>query len=132
MIDYIIVFLYFLMLVGILLLLYELIKYIRDGRKVQEISKEKITEKVEIVEVKPPEKVEIVEVKPPEKIEITEDKATAKFEVYKDKAGEYRFRLKAPNGEIITVSEGYKTKQGCMNGIKSVKKNVLNPKIIEL
>ena len=131
MIDYIIVFLYFLILVSILLLLYEFIKYIRDGRKEKEKSHEKVTEKVEIVEVKPPEHVEIVEVKPPE--EITEDKATAKFEVYTDKAGEYRFRLKAPNGEIIVASsEGYKTKQGCMNGIKSVKKNVLNPKIIEL
>ena len=68
MIDYIIVFLYFLMLVGILLLLYELIKYIRDGRKEKEKSNEKVTEKVEIVEVKPPEHVEIVEVKPPEKM----------------------------------------------------------------
>ena len=30
-----------------------------------------------------------------------------KFEVYTDKAGEYRFRLKATNGQIIAVSEGY-------------------------
>jgi len=56
----------------------------------------------------------------------------AKFEVYKDKAGEYRFRLKAPNGEIIAVSEGYHSKKSCMNGIQSVKKNVLKPKIVEL
>jgi len=55
-----------------------------------------------------------------------------KFEVYTDKAGEYRFRLKASNGEIIAVSEGYKTKKSCMNGIQSVKKNVLKPKIVEL
>lgn len=46
-----------------------------------------------------------------------------KFEVYLDKAGEYRFRLKATNGEIIAVSEGYKAKAGCMNGIASVQKN---------
>ena len=46
-----------------------------------------------------------------------------KFEVYLDKAGEYRFRLKARNGEIIAVSEGYKAKAGCLNGIESVKKN---------
>ncbi len=57
--------------------------------------------------------------------------AEGKFEVWTDKAGEYRFRLKAPNGEIIAVSEGYKTKKSCMNGIESVKKNVLTPKIIE-
>ena len=46
-----------------------------------------------------------------------------KFEVYTDKAGEFRFRLKATNGEIIAVSEGYKAMSGCMNGIESVKKN---------
>ncbi|MBQ3048531.1 MAG: YegP family protein [Oscillospiraceae bacterium] len=46
-----------------------------------------------------------------------------KFEVYTDKSGEYRFRLKAKNGEIIAVSEGYKRKIGCLNGIESVKKN---------
>ncbi len=46
-----------------------------------------------------------------------------KFEVYLDKGGEYRFRLKARNGEIIAVSEGYKAKASCLNGIESVKKN---------
>lgn len=46
-----------------------------------------------------------------------------KFEIYNDKAGEFRFRLKATNGQIIAVSEGYKALSGCMNGIESVKKN---------
>lgn len=46
-----------------------------------------------------------------------------KFEMYTDKAGEFRFRLKAKNGEVIAVSEGYKTKPNCENGINSVKKN---------
>ena len=46
-----------------------------------------------------------------------------KFELYKDKAGEYRFRLKAGNGEIIGQSEGYTTKNSALNGIKSVSKN---------
>ena len=50
-----------------------------------------------------------------------------KFEVYKDKGGEYRFRLKAANGQNILSSEGYKTKASCMNGIESVKKNSQNP-----
>ncbi len=49
-----------------------------------------------------------------------------KFECYKDKAGEYRFRLKAGNGEIILSSEGYKSKASCDNGIASVKKNCLD------
>lgn len=46
-----------------------------------------------------------------------------KFEIYKDKAGEFRFRLKAKNGEIIATSEGYKAMDSCKNGIESVKKN---------
>ena len=46
-----------------------------------------------------------------------------KFEIYNDKAGEFRFRLKAKNGEIILASEGYKTKASCENGIESVRKN---------
>lgn len=46
-----------------------------------------------------------------------------KFEVYTDKAGEFRFRLKARNGEIIATGEGYKAKNSCLNGIESVRKN---------
>ena len=54
-----------------------------------------------------------------------------KFEMYEDKAGEYRFRLKARNGEIIGVSEGYTTKVSCENGIESVKKNAAEAEIVE-
>lgn len=55
-----------------------------------------------------------------------------KFEVYKDKAGEFRFRLKARNGEIIAVSEGYKAKASCLNGIESVRKNAPDAEIVEV
>lgn len=54
-----------------------------------------------------------------------------KFEVYADKAGEYRFRLKARNGEIIAVSEGYKAKASCLNGIESVRKNAPEANVVE-
>ena len=54
-----------------------------------------------------------------------------KFEVYQDKAGEYRFRLKARNGEIIAVSEGYKAKASCLNGIESVRKNAPEAPVTE-
>ena len=54
-----------------------------------------------------------------------------KFEVYVDKAGEYRFRLKARNGEIIAVGEGYKAKASCLNGIESIKKNAPDAEIVE-
>ncbi len=46
-----------------------------------------------------------------------------KFEIYNDKAGEFRFRLKAGNGQTILASEGYAAKSGCTNGIESVKAN---------
>ena len=54
-----------------------------------------------------------------------------KFEVYTDKAGEYRFRLKATNGQVIAVSEGYTALKSCLNGIESVKKNAAEAEIIE-
>ena len=54
-----------------------------------------------------------------------------KFEVYTDKAGEYRFRLKATNGQIIAVSEGYTSLAGCLNGIESTKKNAAEAEIVE-
>lgn len=54
-----------------------------------------------------------------------------KFEMYTDKSGEYRFRLKARNGEIIATSEGYKSKDSCENGIESVKKNAPDAEIEE-
>ena len=46
-----------------------------------------------------------------------------KFEIYLDKEGEHHFRLKAKNGHIIAVSEGYKAKKSCLNGIESVRNN---------
>ena len=54
-----------------------------------------------------------------------------KFEIYTDKAGEFRFRLKATNGQIIAVSEGYKAMASCQNGIESVKKNAPEAEVVE-
>jgi uncharacterized protein YegP (UPF0339 family) len=54
------------------------------------------------------------------------------FEWYIDKSGQYRFNLKAPNGEIIARSEGYLSKAACVNGIESVKKNAPLAEIIEV
>ena len=55
-----------------------------------------------------------------------------KFEIYQDKAEEYRFRLKAANGEIIAKSQGYTTKANCKNGIDSVQKNAPDAAIEEV
>lgn len=46
-----------------------------------------------------------------------------KFEVYKDNAGEFRFRFRAPNGENMFASQGYKQKQSALSAIESIKKN---------
>ena len=54
-----------------------------------------------------------------------------KFEVYEDKSGEYRFRLKATNGQVIAVGEGYKTLANCLNGVESVKKNAPEAEVVE-
>ena len=54
-----------------------------------------------------------------------------KFEVYKDKAGEFRYRLKARNGEIILSGEGYKAKASCLNGIDSIRRNAPDAPIVK-
>ena len=53
-----------------------------------------------------------------------------KFEVYTDKAGEFRFRLKAKNGQIIATSEGYTTHANCLNGVESVKNNAPEAEVV--
>ncbi len=54
-----------------------------------------------------------------------------KFEIYEDKGGEFRFRLKATNGQVIATSEGYSAKAGCLNGIESVKKNAVDAETVK-
>ena len=47
--------------------------------------------------------------------------ANPKFQLYRDKRGAYRFRLKARNGRIIAVSQAYRSKAACLEGIESVR-----------
>lgn len=54
-----------------------------------------------------------------------------KFEMYKNASGEYRFRLKASNGQIIATGQGYKSKAACIKGIESVKKNAPEAEVVE-
>ena len=57
----------------------------------------------------------------------------AKFEVYKDTKGEFRWRLKADNGEVVADgNEGYASKQGCMNGIRVVKEKAPDAEVVEV
>lgn len=53
----------------------------------------------------------------------------AKFEIYQSGTkNEFRFRLKADNGQNILSSEGYSSKAACLNGVESVKKNSADAK----
>lgn len=62
-----------------------------------------------------------------------EEKTCPKFEIYLDKADMFRYRLIAPNGESLAISEdGYKSKSSCMNGIKSVGVNAMNSQIEDM
>ena len=63
--------------------------------------------------------------------EKVEAKKMPKFEVYTDKAGKSRFRLKAKNGQIVAVSEGYETLKACLAGVASVKKNAVDAVIVD-
>lgn len=46
-----------------------------------------------------------------------------KFQIFCDKAGQFRFRLRSRNGNVIAVSEGYTSKAACLHGIESVRQN---------
>ena len=63
-------------------------------------------------------------------VENFEELTHPKFEVYQDKAGEYRFRLKARNGQNIGRSEGYKAKASCLNGIDSVGRSAPDASVV--
>ena len=64
-------------------------------------------------------------------VENFETVTNPKFEVYLDKRGEYRFRLKARNGEIIATGEGYKAKASCLNGIDSIRRNAPESPVVK-
>ena len=61
-----------------------------------------------------------------------EQHRVGKFELYEDTNGEWRFNLKAGNGEIIAVSEGYSSKVAAKGGIDSVKKNAADAPVVEI
>ena len=63
-------------------------------------------------------------------VEGYEPQKCPKFEIYTDKSGEFRFRLKATNGQIIAVSEGYTTMANCKKGVESVRKNAADSEIV--
>lgn len=65
-------------------------------------------------------------------VENFETQHNPKFELYVDRAGEFRFRLKAQNGQIIAVGEGYQAKASCLGGIDSVRRNAPDAEVVSL
>lgn len=54
-----------------------------------------------------------------------------KYEIYKDKKGEFRFRLKAGNAQIIAIGEGYKSLASCKNAITSIGSNASKAEVVD-
>ncbi|UUT34804.1 YegP family protein [Microbacterium elymi] len=55
-----------------------------------------------------------------------------KFELWTDKGGDWRFNLKASNGQVIATSQGYNSKSSALNGIESVRTNAAGAAIVEI
>jgi uncharacterized protein YegP (UPF0339 family) len=64
---------------------------------------------------------------------IKKDAATKlKFETFEDRAKQYRWHLKASNGQIIAISgQGYKDKRDCEHAIDVIKKGAEKAKVEE-
>jgi uncharacterized protein YegP (UPF0339 family) len=56
---------------------------------------------------------------------------SGEFELFKDKSGDFRFHLKAANGQIIANSQGYKSKASAEKGIESVKTHAASAKTVD-
>jgi len=56
---------------------------------------------------------------------------SGKFEIFEDKSGEFRWHLRAGNGEIIASSQGYKSKAAAEKGIDSVKANAAGAALVD-
>jgi hypothetical protein len=78
---------------------------------------------------------ETITVAPAAEAPVTEKRGVSRveprFELFKDKSEKFRFRLKAPSGEIIATGEAYNSKEGCVNGIESIKKNAPVATVVE-
>lgn len=58
--------------------------------------------------------------------------AVPKIEIYRDAAGKFRWRFRAPNGEIIVFSEAYESKDGCKKSIEYVKINSPKAELVDI
>lgn len=56
----------------------------------------------------------------------------SKIEIYQDAGGEWRWRLKARNGEIVAQGEGYKTRAGAERGAEALRRAAMQAKVVRL
>lgn len=54
------------------------------------------------------------------------------FEIYQDAGGDFRFRLKAGNGEVVASGQGYASKDGAVKGTEAVQRAAEGAKIKDL
>lgn len=55
-----------------------------------------------------------------------------KFEIYQGADGEWRWRLKARNSQIVASGEGYKTRAGARRGTDALRRAAKLAKVVEL
>ena len=57
--------------------------------------------------------------------------AAGTFELKTGTNGQYHFVLKASNGQVIASSQMYKTREGALKGIESVRKHAADAKVVD-
>ena len=89
--------------------------------------------KFSALEPKPiPKPMPAVDVMPEVKMPAAANETEGVFEIILDSANKFRFHLKAGNGQIIAVSQGYGAKESAIKGIDSIKKNATIARIVDL
>ena len=102
-----------------------------ERRKVEEAAARQAAEDAALaakLAVAAPADVAAPEVAVPEaaapETEAAETKSSRAFEIYEDKAGQWRWRLRARNGELVAMSEqGFTTKAGVVRALDVVRRN---------
>jgi uncharacterized protein len=57
---------------------------------------------------------------------------SGRFEIFEDNAGQFRFRLRARNGEVVAIGEPHKTRQGALRAVEAVRRNSHEADFVDL
>ena len=55
----------------------------------------------------------------------------ARFEIYLDESGEYRWRFRADNNEVVASGEGYRSRDACEQGVQLIKDQAPQAEVID-